>query len=145
MSDINTVCVAGGITQAPELRQTASGTSVLGIRLANSRRRSDGNGGYTDRSNYFDVTIFGKRADALAQILSRGMQIVVTGEMSWREWETPEGQKRQAIEILADEVQLPPRSGNPEGQPGATVARAAQPVTAGVGATGADLDEDIPF
>lgn len=104
---INRVTIGGNLTTDPELRSLPSGTSVCKLRIANNRRWKNGQTGeWQDRVGFYDVTVWGAQGENCARYLSRGRPIMVAGELQWREWETPEGQKRSAIDIKADEVQF---------------------------------------
>ena len=100
-SDTNVVVIVGRLTRDAEQRQ-AGETSVQSMRLAFSTRKKTG-GEWGDVSGYVDVVLFGR--EGLAQYLTKGKQIGVTGRLSWREWEK-DGVKRQAIEVVANDVQL---------------------------------------
>ena len=104
--NINTVVITGNLTKDPELRQTGGGTSVCGLRVAVNGRRKDQSGEWVDDPNYFDVVTFGRSADNCANYLSKGRPIAVSGRLDWSEWQTPEGQKRQAVKIVADSIQF---------------------------------------
>jgi len=137
---LNSVTVAGNLTRDPELRATPSGTSVLNLRLAvNDRVKDPSSGEWTDRPNYFDVDLFGRRADALAGILTRGMKVAIGGRLRWREWETQDGSKRQAVSIVADTVELMQRRDGSGSAPAPT--RQAPPTDNGPW----EGDDDIPF
>ena len=103
-SDMNTVNLVGRCARDPELK-AAGGTSVLNIRLAFTTQRKAGDG-WEDQPNYVDVVTFGRRAEALAGLLTKGDRIGITGRLSWREWESRDGGKRQSIDVLATDVQL---------------------------------------
>lgn len=107
---INKAFIAGNLTREPELRQTSSGMSVLGFGIAVNDRRKDASGQWGDYPNYFDVTMFGNRAETLAPMLSKGMKVTIEGKLRWSQWEDRSGQKRSKVEIIAEEVELPPRS-----------------------------------
>jgi single-strand DNA-binding protein len=104
---INRVMVTGNLTKDPELRSTGGGMSVLKMRIAvNDRRKNPTSGEWEDVPNYFDVTTFGGRADSLARFLHKGSKIAVEGKLRWREWEAPGGDKRSAVEIIADDIEF---------------------------------------
>ncbi len=106
-TNINSVVVTGNLTRDPELRSLPSGTSVCKLRVAvNSRRKDGASGEWVDKPNYFDVTVWGAQGENCANYLSKGRPVAVQGRLDWREWETQEGQKRQAVEIIADSVQF---------------------------------------
>jgi single-strand DNA-binding protein len=110
---INSVVIVGNLTRDPELRATPSGTSVCSLRVAvNDRVKDPTSGEWGDKPNYFDVDVFGGQGERCAQWLSRGRQVAIAGRLRWREWESQEGQKRQAVSIVADNVQfIGPRDG----------------------------------
>src|ERR687891_2380065 len=105
-ASINRVVLVGNLTRDPELRHTPSGTPVCSLRLAVNTRRKDESGQWTDKPNYFDVTVWGQQGEACAQYLSKGRPVAVDGRLEWREWEAQDGSKRQAVEIIADSVQF---------------------------------------
>ena len=74
MGSINRVVVVGNLTRDPELRSTASGTSVCRMRVAcNTRWRSSETGEWGEKPNFFDVSVFGASAEACARIITAAM------------------------------------------------------------------------
>lgn len=102
--NINTVALTGNLTRDPELKQFGE-TTVCKLRLAVNERTKE-NGEWTSKPMYFDVDAFGRTADACAQYLLKGSHIAITGRLKWREWESDAG-KRQAVSIVANEVEFP--------------------------------------
>jgi single-strand DNA-binding protein len=151
-TNINRVIITGNLTADPELRSLPSGTSVCKLRVAcNTRRKDNATGDWVDKPNYFDVTVWGAQGENCARYLSKGRPVAVDGRLEWREWETPEGHKRQAIDIIADSVQfLGGRDEGPGGGNGFTP-RSDIPVDtndfAAAPASGSSsaADDDIPF
>lgn len=147
--NLNRVCLTGNLTRDPELRATSGGTSVCSLRVAcNTRRKDQSTGEWTDKPNYFDVTVWGMQAENCAQYLSKGRPIAVDGRLEWREWEDKQGNKRQSVDIIADSVQfLGSREGGENGgrfTPQSDVpADTADFAQAPSGAGGSD--DDIPF
>lgn len=143
--NINTVTITGNLTADPELRQTNSGTNVCSLRVAVNARRKDGNGEWVDKPNFFNVVVFGGRAASCAEHLAKGRPIAVSGRLDWSEWTDKEsGQKRNKVEILADNVQF---LGTGQGNPNTNSApppAAQAPAPAAEGAGQVD-DSDIPF
>ncbi len=105
-TNINVVVVTGNLTRDPELRSLPSGTSVCELRIAVNSRRKDETGTWVDKPNYFDVTVWGAQGENCANYLSKGRPVAIEGRLDWREWETQEGQKRQAVRIIANSVQF---------------------------------------
>src|SRR5688500_17539693 len=115
MANINRVVLVGNLTRDPELRHTPSGTAVCKLRIAvNTRQKDQASGEWRDKPNYFDVTVWGNQGESCAQYLSKGRPVAVDGRLDWREWEQ-DGQKRQAVEIIADTVQFLGSRGDAEG------------------------------
>jgi single-strand DNA-binding protein len=103
-------------------------------------RRKDESGQWTDKPNYFDITVWGQQGENCAQYLAKGRPVAVDGRLEWREWEAQDGTKRQAVEVVAESVQF---------LGGRQDAEAAY-VPAGAAAGGDDFptsptDDDIPF
>jgi single-strand DNA-binding protein len=143
MANINRVVLVGNLTKDPELRHTPSGTPVCKLRLAVNTRRKDETGQWTDKPNYFDITVWGNQAESCSQYLSKGRPVGVDGRLEWREWDATDGSgKRQAVEVVAESVQFLGGRGDSGGD-------APQFVPAGA-AENADFpassaDDDIPF
>ncbi len=104
--NINRVVLVGNLTRDPELRHTPSGTPVCSLRLAVNTRRKDESGQWTDKPNYFDITVWGQQGENCAQYLSKGRPVAIDGRLEWREWEAQDGAKRQAVEVVAESVQF---------------------------------------
>jgi single-strand DNA-binding protein len=105
-SNINRVVLVGRLTSDPELRALPSGTSVCGLRIACSTTRKNSEGDYTEKPNFFSVSVFGAAGESVHRYMSRGRRVAIDGRLDWHEWETPEGGKRQAVEIVAERVQF---------------------------------------
>jgi single-strand DNA-binding protein len=144
-ANINRVVLVGNMTKDPELRHTPSGTAVCSLRLAvNTRRKDSATGEWTEKPNYFDITVWGNQGESCAQYLAKGRPVAVDGRLEWREWDAQDGTKRQAVEIIADSVQfLGGRTDGEGGQPQFVPAGAAAQTENADFAAGAD--DDIPF
>jgi single-strand DNA-binding protein len=145
-TNINRVVLTGNLTRDPELRTTPSGMSVCSLRIASNTRRKDGSGNWVDKPNYFDVTVWGAQGENCANYLSKGRPIALDGRLEWREWEDQNGNKRQAVDIIADSVQfLGSREGGENG--GRFTPQTDVPADTGdfARASAATTDDDIPF
>lgn len=140
-ADLNRVSLVGRLTRDPELRHLPSGDGVCSIRLAVSSRARSEDGSWGDKSNYFDVTVFGRQAETAAQYLAKGRRIGVDGRLSWREWQAQDGGRRQSVEVVASDLFF--LDSRREGT-GEAAAPAEVPVGAAAGA-GEDGDGDVPF
>lgn len=103
---INRVVIVGRLTRDVEIRSLPSGRSVVNLRIACNSSHKDADGQTSERPNYFDVSVFGASAESVARYTKKGSRIGVDGHLEWREWETAEQQRRQAVSIVADVVQF---------------------------------------
>ena len=153
--NINRVVLTGNLTKDPDARSTGNGFPICKLRLAvNTRRRNNSTGDWEDKANFFDVTVFGRQAESCGQYLKKGRPLAIDGRLDWREYEV-EGQKRQSVDIIAENVQFlgsreDTGNGNGNGYssgirtpesdiPADTSDFETAPVAAGVS------DDDIPF
>jgi len=104
MSDINNNTIVGRATKDAELKYTNSGMAVTTISIANNYSRKQGDE-WIEEVNYFDVKLWGRRAESLNQYLLKGTQIAVTGELRQERWEQ-DGNKRSRVIINASNIQL---------------------------------------
>jgi single-strand DNA-binding protein len=146
MANINRVVLVGNLTRDPELRHTPGGMAVCSLRVAvNSRRKDQSTGEWTEKPNYFSVTVWGNQGESCAQYLSKGRPVAIDGRLDWREYQAQDGTKREAIEIVADSVQFLGGRQDFEGggAPQYVPAGAAQQANADFASSPAD--DDIPF
>ncbi|MDH4139256.1 MAG: single-stranded DNA-binding protein [Coriobacteriia bacterium] len=134
---INRVVISGNLTRDSEQRATASGLSVLKLGVAvNDRRKNQESGEWEDYANFVDATIFGARADALAQYLVKGTKVAIEGKLRWSSWENPQGEKRSKLEVVVDEIEfMSSRSDT----------TSFAPSDEGSASPGPANDEEIPF
>ena len=103
---INSVSISGNLTRDPEIRQTASGMSVLSFGVAvNDRRKNQQTGEWEDVPNYIDCTMFGNRAESVSRYLAKGSKVAIQGRLHWSQWET-NGQKRSKVDVIVNEIVL---------------------------------------
>jgi len=143
--NINSVVLVGNLTRDPELRHTPSGTAVTTLRIAVNDRVKRGEE-WTDAAYYFDVTVWGRTAENCAQYLAKGRPVGVQGRLEWREWDAQDGTKRQAVEVVADNVQfLGSRGEDGGGQSQQFVPSGAAQAASDDFPAAAAADDDIPF
>ena len=106
---MNTIQLIGRLTQDPELRYTPSSVATTTLRLAVPRRKRDGK---EQPPVYVDVVSFNAQAEAVAEHLSKGRRVAVTGRLEYREWTGQDGSKHSKHEVIADQVEFmdPPKS-----------------------------------
>ncbi len=146
-ANINRVVLVGNLTRDPEMKHLPSGTALCSLRIAVNTRLKDESGQWTDKPNYFDVSVWGNQGESCAQYLAKGRPVAIDGRLEWREWEATDGSgKRQAVEFVADNVQF--LGGRNDGDGGGG---GGQFVPAGASQSNAadfpsqPADDDIPF
>ncbi len=161
------ITIAGNLVDDPELRFTPAGQPVARFRVASTPRfRDNATGEWKDGDSLFlTCNVWRQAAENVAESLTRGMRVIVSGRLRQRSYETKEGEKRTVYEVEVDDVgpslrnasakvNKVARSGGNGGGPGgpAGAGRAA----GGQGGTGGDTDpwaadsggnysEDPPF
>ncbi len=105
MSNGNTVVLVGNVTRDPEMRYTPTGQARLTFGLAVNRRwQNRQTNEWEEATSFFDVVCWRELAENASESLVKGTRVVVTGRLDQRSWETPEGEYRSKVEIVADEV-----------------------------------------
>lgn len=102
MAGLNSVVLIGNLARDPELRYTPNGVPVCTLRLAVNRNFANQQGEV--ETDFFNVVVWRNQAEKCAEYLTKGRQIAVTGRLQSRSWETPDGQRRSTVEIVADRV-----------------------------------------
>jgi single-strand DNA-binding protein len=115
---LNRAILVGNLGMDPELKFTQGGQAVLRIRLATSESYVNKAGERQDRTEWHTVIVWGKRAEALNKILSKGRTIWVEGRIQTRSWEDKDGGKRYSTEINANNIGLVGSGGGRGGEGG---------------------------
>jgi len=100
---LNRVILIGRLTKQPELRITPSSVSVTSFTLAVDRKPNQAGQKETD---FIDVVLFGKLAEVTCKYMDKGRLVAVEGRLQTRTFETKDGQKRKAWEVIADNIQF---------------------------------------
>lgn len=103
---LNRVILVGNLGADPELKYTQGGQAILRLRLATSESFLNKAGERQQRTEWHNVVVWGKRAEALNNILSKGRTICVEGRIQYRDWEDKEGHKRTSTDINAQNIVL---------------------------------------
>ncbi len=104
MTDINKVTVVGRLTRDCHLEYTSSGIAIAKFSIANNQTRKQGDD-YIDEVSYFDVRLWGKRAESLNQYLVKGKQAIVSGRLKQERW-LKDNQSHSRIVIVCEDIQL---------------------------------------
>ena len=111
---INHVTISGNLVKDAEIKRTSSGMAIVSFTVAvNDRRKNSQSGEWENYANFVDVTWFGTYAEKCAATLTKGSKVCVAGKLRQSRWTTNDGQNRSKLEVIAEEVETPPR---PQGQ-----------------------------
>ena len=114
---INVVTISGNLGRDPELRSTQGGTQVLTFSLAVSdRKRNPQSGEWEEVTNWVPCVVFGKRAESLSRLLSKGMKCAVEGKLRQSSYKDKSGQNRSKIEVVVDEIEFMSRQNDSQAQ-----------------------------
>ena len=103
--NLNKVVLAGRLTGDPELKQTASGVSVLSFTLAVNRRYVSKNSEQAEnQADFISVVAWRQTAEFISKYFKKGSAICLTGSIQTRSWQDQQGQRRYATEVVADEA-----------------------------------------
>ena len=102
---INKVVISGNLTRDAEIKATNTGSAVLSFTVAVNDRRRDHNGEWRDFPNYVDCSLFGKRATAIEQYMTKGMKVAIEGKLRFSKWER-DGETRSKLEVIVDEIEF---------------------------------------
>ena len=127
---MNNITVAGSLGKDAEVRYLPNGDPVASFSVADSQ-------GKEKPTIWWNCQLFGKRAESLAQYLTKGQAVAVSGTVAEREWIDKDGQKRKTMDVRVADVAL--QGGKRDAQPAAAPRQAPAP------AGGFDDGSDIPF
>ncbi len=144
MGSLAKVILIGNLGRDAELKKTPSGTSVLEFSIATNERWNDREGNSQEHTQWFRVSLWGRRADALAQYLQKGKQVYVEGKLRARTYQGNDGQTRVSLDVRADDIQLLGSRADAGGW-GAPAQGVAPPEEPAAGGGVGEADDDIPF
>jgi single-strand DNA-binding protein len=129
----NSVTLVGNLTRDPELRFTGGGRAVASFGIAVNRRYQV-NGEWQEQVSFFNVVAWGQLGENAAASLTKGSRVILSGRLEQREYQTQQGEKRNVVEINADELGPSLRFATAqverttrEGSPGTSPAQPARP------------------
>ncbi len=118
MASLNKVMLIGNLGKDPEVRYTASGTAVASFSLATSERFKNKNGEWEDRTEWHNITLWGRLAEIAGEYLAKGRTVFIEGRLQTRKWQDRDGRDRYTTEIVGDKMQILSAKGE-GGRPGA--------------------------
>ena len=109
--NLNKVFLIGHLTSDPELRNTPSGQPVCSFRMATNRIWTDKTTGQRqEKTEYHNIVAWRRLAEIASQYLTKGSLVYIEGRLETRTWEDASGNKRYRTEIIAENLQLGPKT-----------------------------------
>jgi single-strand DNA-binding protein len=139
MASVNKVILIGNLGRDPEVKYTQNGTAVANLNIATNEVWTDKAGQKQERTEWHRVVVWGKQAQVLSELLTKGKQVYVEGSLQTRSWDDREGNKRYTTEVRAVRVLL---MGRAEGGRGGMEQPESQPAEMEMHDT---ADEEVPF
>jgi len=143
MASLNKVMLIGNLGKDPEVRYTASGQAVAGFSLATSEKFKGKSGEWEERTEWHNITLWGKLAEIAGEYLSKGKTVYIEGRLQTRKWQDKSGNDRYTTEIVGDKMQMLSPKGERRGGD-----VSSEPATGGGGGSYEEppfQDDDIPF
>jgi len=108
--NLNRVILIGRLTQEPETRSTAGGQSVTTLSMATNRAWTNQSGQKQEASEFHRVVAWGRLGEIANQYLKKGGLLMIEGRLQTRSWTDKTNNKRYTTEIVAESLQLGPRT-----------------------------------
>jgi single-strand DNA-binding protein len=108
--NLNKVFLIGRLTRDPEVRALPSGQQVTSFGLATGRYYQDKSGQKQQKTEFHNIVVFGRLAEIASQYLAKGSLAMIEGRLQTRTWQDASGQNRNRTEIVAERMQLGPKS-----------------------------------
>ena len=150
MASLNQVNLIGNLGRDPEVKHLASGDAVCNFSIACSESWKDKNTGEKkEKTEWVNITIYGKLAEIAGQYLHKGSQVFLSGKLQTRKWQDKDGNDRYTTEVVCSDMKMlggKPADGGQGG--GQTQQRQSAPpasAPAARQAPSANLDDDVPF
>ncbi|MFA6526397.1 MAG: single-stranded DNA-binding protein [Candidatus Buchananbacteria bacterium] len=108
--NFNKAIIIGNLTQNPEVRKTPAGSSVANFGVATNRVWTNQQGAKQEQVEFHNIVAFGRLADIVGQYLAKGRLCMVEGRIQTRNWVDNAGVKHWKTEIIAENIQLGPKT-----------------------------------
>jgi len=113
--NLNKAFVLGRVTRDPEIRNLSSGQQVASFGMATNRYYTDSSGQKQEAVEFHNIVAFGKTADIISRYVNKGTLLLIEGRIQTRNWTNQQGIKQYRTEIVAESMQLGPKSGGGSG------------------------------
>jgi len=150
---INKVILVGRLGKDPEIRSTPQGTSVVKFTVATDEKFTDRAGEKQERTEWHNITAWGKLGEICGQYLRKGKLVYLEGSIRTDSWEDKEsGQKKYRTEIVANTMKMLDRRGDEGGGSGGgggySQSRSTSSSNSSRSSSSPDMhedDEEVPF
>lgn len=103
---LNKVMIIGNLGKDPEMKYTQQGTPITTFSVAVSRSRKSPDGQVIDETEWFRVVAWERLAETCNEYLRKGSKVYIEGRLQTRKYTGQDGQERQIVEVVAQEMQL---------------------------------------
>lgn len=104
---VNKVILLGRVGRDPEVKSTPGGLTIVELSIATSEAWKDKQTGErTTKTEWHNLTFFGKVGEIAAQYVKKGSLIYVEGKLNTQKWQGKDGQKRSKVSIIVDQIQM---------------------------------------
>lgn len=117
--NLNKIFVLGNVVKNPESRTTPSGQTVATFSIATNRMWTDKQGQKQKKAEFHNIVAWGKLGEICAQYLEKGKLVFIEGRIETRSWDAPDGTKKYRTEVIAENMQMGPRSSGTQNTSGA--------------------------
>ena len=105
MAKLNKTFLIGNLCRDPDLRYAPSGLAIVGFSIAINRDWTTKEGEKKEEVCYVEISMFGKRAEAINEYFKKGDPIFIEGRLKFEQWEK-DGQKRSTLKVIAEDFQF---------------------------------------
>jgi single-strand DNA-binding protein len=115
MASLNKVMLIGNLGKDPEVRYTAGGSAVASFSLATSEKFKNKTGEWEERTEWHNITLWGRQAEVAGEYLAKGKTVYIEGRLQTRKWQDKDGRDRYTTEIVGEKMQMLGGRGDSQG------------------------------
>lgn len=125
--NLNKIFILGNVTREPEVKSLPSGQQVTSFGIATNRFYTSSQGEKKQEAEFHNIVCFGKLADISARYLNKGGLVLIEGRIKTRNWMNAAGVKQYKTEIIAESLQLGPKSAGSTGGESSNYNKSSRP------------------
>jgi single-strand DNA-binding protein len=143
MASVNKAIIVGNLGRDPEMRYTPNGDPIASFSVATTEKWKDKQGEQQEKTEWHNITIFGKLAEVCGEYLKKGSSVYLEGRIQTDKYTDKAGIEKYSTKIIADRMQM--LGGKPEGSTSKTAETKADSKKGKPSETFSEMDDDIPF